>query len=64
MFFWIAIPMVIGPWIGSSLIQAFGRPTIFNGEPGFIPAPIIFQAGSVISLLALVPLTFIQNSKK
>ncbi len=64
MIFWVAIPMVIGPWIGSSLIQAFGTPTVFNGESGFIPAPIIFQAGSVISLLALIPLYFIQNSKK
>jgi len=64
MIFWIAIPMVLGPWIGSSLIQQFGIPTSFNGEAGFIPVPIIFQVGSLISLLALIPLAFIGKQKK
>jgi MFS family permease len=63
MIFWVALPMVIGPWIGSTLIQNFGVPTTFNGEAGFIPIPIIFQMGSAISLLALIPLYFIHNSK-
>jgi MFS family permease len=64
MIFWIAIPMVLGPWIGSSLIQNFGIPTSFNGEAGFIPVPIIFQVGSLISLLALIPLAFINKQKR
>ncbi len=63
MIFWIAIPMVIGPWLGSTLIQNFGAPTILNGQAGFVPAPIIFQVGSVISLLALIPLFFINGRK-
>ena len=63
MIFWIAIPMVIGPWIGSTLIQNFGTPTISNGQAEFIPPPIIFQAGSIISLLALIPLLFINNKR-
>jgi MFS family permease len=63
MIFWIAIPMVIGPWIGSTLIQNFGAPTSLNGQAGFVPAPIIFQVGSVISLLALIPLFFINDRK-
>ena len=50
MIFWIAIPMVVGPWIGSTLIQNFGIPTVTNGEAGFVPVPIIFQVGSVIAL--------------
>lgn len=58
MIFWIAIPMVIGPSIGSSLIQAYGIPTVLNGEAGFVPVPIIFQVGSAIALLALLPLAF------
>lgn len=63
MIFWIAIPMVIGPWIGSTLIQNLGIPTITNAEAGFIPVPIIFQVGSVIALLALIPLGFIRREK-
>jgi MFS family permease len=63
MIFWIAIPMVIGPWIGSTLISTFGEPTILNGEAGFIPGPIIFQVGSVISLLSLIPLYIMRAEK-
>jgi MFS family permease len=63
MIFWIAIPMVVGPWIGSTLIQNFGIPTTLNGQSGFVPVPIIFQVGSVISLLALIPLFFINDKK-
>ncbi len=63
MIFWIAIPMVVGPWLGSTLIQNFGAPTTLNGQAGFVPAPIIFQVGSVISLLALIPLFFINDKK-
>ncbi len=63
MIFWIAIPMVVGPAIGSSLIQNYGIPTVTNGEAGFIPVPIIFQVGSLISLLALIPLAFMKERK-
>lgn len=62
MIFWVAIPMVIGPWIGSTLIQRFGIPTVLNGAAGFIPVPIIFQAGSLISLLSLIPLALIPRT--
>ncbi len=61
MIFWIAVPMVVGPWIGSQLIQAYGIPTTINGQAGFIPPPVIFQAGSLIALLALIPLLFIKD---
>lgn len=61
MIFWVAIPMVIGPWVGSTLIQTFGIPTTLKGELGFVPVPIIFQVGSVIALLSLIPLFFIRS---
>ncbi len=63
MIFWVAIPMVLGSQIGAMLIQGFGTPTVFNGQAGFVPHPIIFQVGSAISLLALIPLYFIRSSK-
>jgi MFS family permease len=64
MIFWIAIPMVVGPWIGSILIQNLGIPTSINGETGFIPVPIIFQVGSGFALLSLVPLVLTDRSKR
>ena len=63
MIFWIAIPMVVGPAIGSWLIRSFGIPTILNGEAGFIPVPIIFQVGSLVSLLALIPLALTKEKR-
>ncbi len=64
MIFWIAIPMVVGPWIGAQLIQAYGIPTTVNGEAGYIPTPIIFQVGALITLFALIPLWFIRKGGK
>jgi MFS family permease len=64
MIFWIAIPMVLGPGIGSLLIQNFGIPTTLNGQAGFIPVPVIFQVGSAISLLGLIPLFFTNPREK
>ena len=63
MIFWIAIPMVLGPSIGSALIQSNGIPTVVNGQAGFIPTPIIFQVGALVTLLALIPL-FIMGRRK
>lgn len=64
MVFWIAIPMVVGPWIGSRLIQSYGLPTTLDGQAGFIPVPIIFQVGSLLSLFALIPLAFLRARKE
>jgi len=64
MIFFIAIPMVIGPIIGSSLIRAFGIPIETNGQSGFIPVPIIFQVSALVSLLSLIPLLVIRSTRK
>jgi MFS family permease len=64
MIFWIAIPMVVGPAIGSWLIQSFGIATELNGQAGFIPVPIIFQVGSMLSVLALIPLFLARQKTK
>ncbi|HPH97050.1 MAG TPA: MFS transporter [Anaerolineaceae bacterium] len=61
MIFWVAIPMLVGPSTGSWLIQTFGVPTVANGQAGFIPVPLIFQMGSAISMLSLLPLLFIRS---
>ncbi len=56
MVFWVLIPMVIGPAIGSFLIRTYGIPTLLNGEAGFIPTPVIYYVAAVINLVALLPL--------
>jgi MFS family permease len=54
--FTVALPMVIGPIIGSTLIGRFGIPTQIDGKAGFVPTPIIFQVGAAVSLVALWPI--------
>lgn len=64
MIFNVAIPMVTGPYIGSALISKFGMPYSHNGSAGFIPTPVIFQAAALASLLAIIPVIFINKNNK
>ncbi len=54
MIFRVALPMLIGPAIGSALIRKFGIPATLYGESGSNPVPVIFGRGALISLLALI----------
>jgi len=59
MIFMVLLPMVIGPPIGAWAIETWGIPTI----DGFIPTPPIFIIGGLISILAVIPIIFIQRSE-
>jgi MFS family permease len=58
LFFWVMLPMILGPLTGGWLGTHFGIPTVINGQAGFIPTPLIFQVAAVGTLLAAVPLAF------
>lgn len=64
MIFWIALPMVIGPAIGSALIRAYGIPTTLNDAAGFIPTPQIWWATALVGLLSLIPLSFMRSARE
>lgn len=60
MVFYIMIPMVIGPFIGSTVIK--NNDLTYTDEFGVlqsIPTPGIFLAGSIVGLLAFIPIYFI-----
>lgn len=61
--FWVAIPMVLGSLTGGWLSTRFGIPTVLNGQPGFIPTPLLFQVAGLGTLLAALPLLFTTKSK-
>ncbi|WP_371802717.1 MFS transporter [Candidatus Lokiarchaeum ossiferum] len=65
MVFFVAIPMVFGPIIGSNVIKFYGEP-IMDGTTisGYVPSPEIFLYSGIISLLALIPLFFISKFSK
>ena len=59
MIFMVALPMVIGPPIGSLVIQQFGIAV----EGGFIQTPEIFLFGGILSIFALIPILMIEKKE-
>jgi MFS family permease len=64
MIFNVALPMIIGPCIGSALILNSGIPISQNGSSGYIPTPILFQVSAFASLTAIIPILFIIKGHK
>lgn len=64
MIFNVAIPMILGPSIGSCLITKYGIYTMLNGEPGFIPTPVIFQAAAAVFITSIIPMIIIKRKQK
>lgn len=63
MIFLILLPMLIGPRIGSLLIQSYGIPTILDGKQGLMPTALVFQVGALLGLLALIPLPLLKHKR-
>jgi MFS family permease len=61
--FSVAFTMVPGPLLGSWLTTSYGIHTVLDGLEAYIPTPIIFQAGAIATLLALIPILMIHNNK-
>jgi MFS family permease len=56
LFFWIMLPMILGPITGGLLVAHYGIPIVIEGQPGFVPTPLLFQVAGVGTLLAALPL--------
>jgi hypothetical protein len=54
--------MIPGPLIGGWLSQQFGIQAIIDGQPGYIPTPIIFVVSAFMILLTIIPLVFAKES--
>lgn len=63
LFFWVMLPMILGPLTGGWLGTEFGIPTVIDGQAGFIPTPLLFQVAGVATLLAAIPLFFVKERK-
>lgn len=57
----VLIPMLIGPWIGSSLSASSGVVGLGVVGDGFTPSSIIFLGGAVVALLTFVVLLAIRT---
>ncbi|MFW5780189.1 MAG: MFS transporter [Bacillota bacterium] len=65
MIFFVMLPMVIGPFIGSQIIK--NNPMTYIDEFGVIqstPIPEIFLGGAIVGVIALIPLVIILKAYK
>jgi MFS family permease len=63
LFFWVMLPMILGPLTGGWLSSTYGIKTVINGQAAIIPTPILFQVAGFGTLLAAIPLWFVKEHK-
>lgn len=61
MIFAVMLPMIIGPFIGSSVIKQSGQTYVDLGIVKQVPTPAIFLAASLLLLLTLLPLCLLRK---
>jgi MFS family permease len=59
----VLIPMLIGPWIGSSLSSSSGVVGLGVVGDSFAPSSIIFLGGAIVAALTFIVLGFIRRIK-
>ena len=61
----VLIPMLVGPWIGSTISASSGAMAGFGvvGD-GFTPSSLIFAGGAVVALLTFIVLAFIRREER
>ncbi len=63
LFFWVMLPMILGPLTGGWLGSAYGIKTVIDGQTAYVPTPLLFQVAGVATLLAAIPLFFVKEKK-
>ena len=61
----VLVPMLVGPWIGSTISASSGAVAGFGvvGD-GFTPSSLVFLGGALVSLLTFVVLFFIHREQR
>lgn len=62
--FFVCVPMVAGPAIGTFIINQFGRQQIVNGVAGMVPTPMLFLVSAALTLLTVLPLAAAARQRK
>ncbi|MGQ4833758.1 MAG: MFS transporter [Candidatus Asgardarchaeia archaeon] len=62
--FTVLFTMVPGSIIGGWLASEYGIPIVIDGQPGYIPTPLLFIAAAVLVLLAILPLIPAKEAKE
>jgi MFS family permease len=63
LFFWVMLPMILGPLTGGWLSSTYGLKTVIDGQAAIVPTPLLFQVAGIATLLAAIPLWFVKEHK-
>ena len=63
LFFWVMLPMILGPLTGGWLSSTYGIKTVIDGQAAIVPTPLLFQVAGIATLLAAIPLWFVKPHK-
>ena len=61
--FFVCIPMVVGPAIGTPIVTHLGASVVINGNAQLVPTGILFRISSLLALLTLLPLVFAYKTR-
>jgi MFS family permease len=64
LFFWVMLPMILGPLTGGWLSSMYGIKTVIDGQAAIVPTPLLFQVAGIATLLAAIPLWFVKEHKQ
>ena len=62
--FFVCIPMVLGPAIGTPLVTHFGKSVLIDGNAQMVPTGMLFRVSAFVTLLTLIPLGFAIKARR
>jgi MFS family permease len=61
--FFVLIPMIIGPAIGTPIVTRLGKAVVINGNEQMVPSAILFRISALVMLLTIIPLAAAAKEK-
>jgi MFS family permease len=54
--FFVCIPMILGPAIGTPIVTQLGKSVVIDGNPQMVPTGILFRISAFVMILTVIPL--------
>jgi Major Facilitator Superfamily. len=61
--FFVLIPMVVGPAIGTPIVTHLGKSMLIEGKAQMLPTGLLFRVSAVLMLVSVIPLGFAAKAR-
>ena len=61
--FFVCIPMVVGPAIGTPIVMQFGKTLLIEGKAQTVPTELLFRISAALVFFTLIPLGFASKKR-